>query len=165
MRDTNGSKIITPIYTGDLAKYEYWVYCEDDGGNYIYSPKITIEVIYNCRFDEIKINDLRLDRGIERPTGLSFVPRNRGNDKEPNLHLNMSTSSNGAFDFTIRDRIVNNASDYCPLIDFWIYKGIDGRSELEVSPKDYDHLVDVYAKTEGEKINAYMTLLKQNNPY
>lgn len=97
------------IYTGDLKTYEYYIHCKDDGGNYIYSRKITIDVKYNCRFDEIKISPYPLQRVENSPAELYFESKNAYNIK-PNLYLNLTTNTNKPFNFDITRRFINNAS-------------------------------------------------------
>lgn len=66
----------------------------------------------------------------------------------------------------ITDRFINNASDFCPIIDYWPYKFVDAPTGLEIMPRDFDHNAVAYAKKDlSDKYTGWLELFKQNNPY
>lgn len=107
---SNGTDVaVNYIYTGSLASYDLYIMAIDNGGNFAYSPKITINVKYNCRFDKIQINPWGLERKENAPPELAFIWENRDN-VNPNLHLNMTTNQDGNRHIDITGRFIHNAS-------------------------------------------------------
>lgn len=56
-----------------MASYDLYIMAIDNGGNIQYSPKITINVKYNCRFDKIYINSDGLTNKENPPPELAFI--------------------------------------------------------------------------------------------
>ena len=79
---------------------------------------------YNCNFDSLINNPARLMSNESMPEEMnwyntSVVSRNTS------LHLEMELESSESLAINMKQRVINNASEYCQLSEFGIYKAID----------------------------------------
>lgn len=82
------------------------------------------------------------------------------------MHLNLSTNQDGNRHIDITGRFVHNASHYCPIKNYWVYKIRDAQTGLFIMPKNFDEYLSTSARLNSlSELKGWLDLFKQNNPY
>ena len=111
------------LYTGDMmAPYNIYIYCKNEWTDYVISQAVQVRVVYDCSMDVIEVNSTTYSEAYEgtmRDTNTSYENYTWVNSL-PVLYMNETQKNISYYSAEMKYRFVNNASAYCPLINYRI---------------------------------------------
>lgn len=117
-----------------------------------------MNVKYNCTYTEINFSPHEINYALERaPEEEKFKIENYNTDIE-NLEMIIDSRKYSTLEFDVTRRFVSNATEWCPINNYSIYKFVDVPTGLTILPKDWDDRIKMFS-------DGRMYLERMNNPY
>lgn len=112
---------------------------------------------YNCKYAWIDFSHNPIKASENAPVEEVLLENNTRNDNE-NLEMRIDSTKYGSLTVNVTQRFISNASEWCPINYFEIYKLVDVATGLTILPKDFDDRIMMYS-------DGRMNMRKMNTAY